>query len=34
MALNLEAVQAENSVSSVYERCLREEEGYVGEAEA
>ena len=34
MALNLKAVQAENGVSSVYERCLREEKRYVGEAEA
>ncbi len=33
MTLNLEAVQAENGVSSVYERCLRQEKGDVGESE-
>ncbi len=34
MTLNLEAVQAENGVSSVYERCLRQEKGDVGESES
>ena len=34
MALDLEAMQPEDGVSSVYERCLREEQRYVGEAEA
>jgi hypothetical protein len=33
MTLNLEAVQAENGVSSVYERCLRQEKGDVGESQ-
>jgi hypothetical protein len=33
MTLNLEAVQAENGVSSVYEGCLRQEKGDVWESE-